>query len=265
MKKAILGVAIILAGCGDDQTLRFTDVNDAGEPTGTAEQAIYLPQPFGSEKGTESGVSRPICSAPWSGGECQAPSNKTLDIKFYASTCDSWWQGQVVQGWNEFLGNISGTGFSVITTGSPKYKVRCGSSVPGETGSAVCADLGALGGMRPSLASSGHDTQLGTLRHFSGGDIWICPSNFPTQGGSAWTGTTDARRKRAAANTVRHEMLHILFGHNQAGGNHIMNATANLSSSASAWYSVNFSFPSSMFNAAQCYDPTSDTTPDCPN
>lgn len=232
----------------------------AGElvPIGTTQQAIFLPDTYGTENGTENGTKNPECSLPWTNGLCSAPDNKNIIYKFYASTCTNWWQARFVEA-------VAGVEFVVDNLGDD-WQMQGPFSTPG--GGEIwnyrleCADIPgtAEGEFVPQLNSNtdNHSTPNGTFIQYRQGTVSVDAAAI--QGRAEWSSKTDAQRQNYARYVITHELLHLLgFGH-VPGGSGVM-GTSN---------TLNFRYgdssdivPSSYSDRLRCYNEDSGTGDDC--
>jgi hypothetical protein len=176
---------------------------------GVSEEALTRPGLYGAEStgtgGGDPGGGGYFCSVPWNWSLCFVKQSKSIRLKFFASTCSSWWQTRVVEAQNALNAAYNGIGWywaGPSFDGSYEISVKC-----------AAGNDGALGGV---LITGGYtDTTVadGTIRKWNKGNMEISPANVEAQSG--WASYSEAQKQRYARNLIKHEFGHTAgLGHN---------------------------------------------------
>jgi hypothetical protein len=171
----------------------FDETDDSD--LGTLEQELTIPNGYGTN--TSGNAAR--C---WSGVNCVHPGTKTYQRKFYASTCSSWYQTQVVGADTRFASFLSP--YWTVTTGdgNSKNKWYCGTA-------AEAVSLGCSGAIGCTIVAFNQYERIISTK------TYIFPENIEAQ--SAWAGKTTAQRARMVDNSMYHEIFHsISLGHSDS-------------------------------------------------
>lgn len=238
MKNTLIALALLTACAGASETDNPAEPLDFGfedtpnpifaHPIDPSMPSFFLREPTEVEKltrpggyGAQSpgagggGIGGADCIVPWNWGLCFVAKRKDYRLKFYASTCNSWWQGRVVEAQAELnASNEAATGFGVENVtfdGTHEIEIRCG-AVP--SGFVAYTEL--LPSWTDTLVSDG------TIRQYAKANTVI--GNTIVEGASAWASATETQRRNIARNVIKHEMAHGFYGlgHVVNGGNVLM-------------------------------------------
>jgi hypothetical protein len=218
---------------------------------GTHGQAIFMPFEYGMEGGTD-GVSETNdgmkCTAAggWEDSRCSVPDSKTIRFKFYASTCNSTWQGAAVDAYNDWKFELESQGWSVID--GTNYQLRCSGSSGG----------GALGRFQPGPSWDHHDVSLGTLSQFKDGKYTMYSTDADAWLQSVFPGSAP-HRQIGRINLIKHELYHSAgFGHSKKGFGPDLMAEAP----DGTWYDYK-DLGDTRRSMLDCYNQNSGTGDDC--
>lgn len=231
----ILAIAFISIACGSPLP--------KSDPVGSLSSPIYMPNGYGADV-SSNGLR---CGNPFGGGRCLVPDSKTIDIKFYASTCSSWWQARFVEVWWEYEAILASMNeWQLVSTSNFKHTWRCG-NVSGGLGHTALLSEGA----------EDHETPRGILRQIKKTNLRIDSADMESS--ANWEAADDSERQRKARRTIRHEVAHELgFGHLEGEGPNLMNQGGD----GSEW-DVEHGLSTAELVWMSCYNQDSGSSDDC--
>lgn len=194
------------AGCA-----KGAELDELDEELGTLEQGLTLPLGYGSHVANWS-----RCLSRFS---CRLPTDKTITYRFYASTCNAWWQARfvtAVDNWVNLLGDVGWT-ITHHSGNNPDYILKCDNNAGAS-----------LGGFTPASCSGADPAKCNK------GTAYVNPTAIgalPT-----WSSKTDTQRQRWAVNAIFHELGHgVGFGHGGPDGG---NTTVMSGYDETSWYTT---------------------------
>lgn len=189
------------------------DVEKTTRPGGYGSQGYRTPADTGAHPGYD-------CVLPWNEGICYGAKRKDYRLKFYASSCSSWWQARVVEAQAQLNAAYeASTGFGVYNVtfdGTFEIDLHC---------AAVPDGYNAYTQLKNFTITT--VPGFGTFNQYAKASTFIGASAIESSPG--WINGTDAQRQRFARNVIKHEMVHGFYGLGHAlnpveGNNVLMNA-----------------------------------------
>lgn len=249
MKQAIKAViALALMACG-------APAEDA-EELGTLEQAIFMPSEYGQEANGER------CIAPWNGGTCTVPDQKTLKWRFPSGHGCSPWSITETRATMTQLAAFWGSDYPIVETPAPNNNAT------------IACNTTETSAQNPRLertqmfGGESHSTSDGTLQQFGTvqitlyeGKIFAAPT-FNCVGQACET-----RRRNFWGNVVRHAAGGHAMGLGHDGtdnqGSHLMDNSFSTTDSTKAAYLGALGYSTTQLNGIDCYNQNSGSGDDC--